>query len=331
MRNFFSLALAILVIFSVNELFSEKITIEIPIVKNGATLTDTLDNGDVVTVDVSSDDAEQENDEMDALYDDDIDAGWEGEPGDFNVLTAGFRFQNLPLPQGAKISNAYIEVTSHEAKTTDDVANITIVGNDVDDAETFTFDALITDRVETDAQVDWTVDEEWGLWTKHQTADLSPIVQEIVDRSGWSYGNSIAFIFKGEDQGPSEVENAREMEAFENISDPEDGGDGQNHPDRVPRLRIYYQKGTSVNNAVANESQLDIYPNPVESGYMDINFDFKPGAEIHVYDQTGKLLKQVKPNVSNSYKLNVSGLTAGVYILEITDQENSYTEKFIVK
>jgi hypothetical protein len=29
----------------------------------------------------------------------------------------------------------------------------------------------------------------------------------------------------------SEDENARELESFENIADPEDGGDGQHHPE----------------------------------------------------------------------------------------------------
>ena len=42
---------------------------------------------DGVTFNVSSDDAEQDNDAIDGLYDDDLDAGWEGAPEDFNTLT----------------------------------------------------------------------------------------------------------------------------------------------------------------------------------------------------------------------------------------------------
>ncbi|MDP4820266.1 MAG: hypothetical protein NWR67_04625, partial [Saprospiraceae bacterium] len=45
-----------------------------------------------VTFAVSSDDAEQENESIDALFDDDLDTGWEGDPEDQNVLTTGLRF-----------------------------------------------------------------------------------------------------------------------------------------------------------------------------------------------------------------------------------------------
>ena len=202
-------------------------------------VTDTITD-DGVTFAASSDDAEQENDEIDALYDDDIDTGWEGEPDDQNILTAGLRFRNISIPQGATIDSAFIIMHSHEAKTAEDVARITIVCEATDDAQTFTEDALIDARPQTDASLLWVVDEPWGLWTPHSTPDLKDLVQEIVDRDGWQAGNSIAFIYLGENQGPSEVENAREFESFENIADPEDGGDGQNYPERVPELVVYY-------------------------------------------------------------------------------------------
>ncbi|MBV6654629.1 MAG: hypothetical protein KI786_12770, partial [Mameliella sp.] len=139
-----------------------------------------------MTFAASSDDAEQENDEIDALFDDDIDAGWEGDPEDFNVLSCGLRFQNISIPKGARIDSAFIRVHSHESKTAEDIAELTIFGNDVDHAATFVEDALITDRTYTETEVEWTVAEEWGLWTPHRTPDLAAIVQEIVDRDGWA-------------------------------------------------------------------------------------------------------------------------------------------------
>ena len=62
----------------------------------------------------------------------------------------------------------------------------------------------------------------------------------MVSKPSWKSGNPLAFIFAGENQGPSEVENAREFESFENIADPSDGGDGQRHPERIPLLTVYY-------------------------------------------------------------------------------------------
>jgi hypothetical protein len=42
------------------------------------------------------------------------------------------------------------------------------------------------------------------------------------------------------------MENAREIESFENIADPEEGGDGKNHPERVPKLIVKYSTTANV-------------------------------------------------------------------------------------
>ncbi|MBK8426934.1 MAG: hypothetical protein IPL27_13600 [Lewinellaceae bacterium] len=153
------------------------------------TVTDTI-NDEGVVFEASSDDAEQENDAIDALYDDDLDAGWEGAPEDQKALTTGLRFRNIAIPQGAVIDSAFLLVWSHEGKSADDVARITITGEATDNAQTFTEDALITARPRTTASLLWEVAEEWELWGAYQTPDLKEIVQEIVDRSGWQMGNS---------------------------------------------------------------------------------------------------------------------------------------------
>lgn len=66
MKKLLLISLIASLILSVNFLFAETIIVKIPIVKNGQPLTDTLDNGQIITFQTSSDDAEQENDEMDA-------------------------------------------------------------------------------------------------------------------------------------------------------------------------------------------------------------------------------------------------------------------------
>ena len=87
-------------------------------------VTDTVIE-DNVSLRVSSDDAEQENDAIDGLYDDDLDAGWEGAPEDFNTLTVGLRFRDIFIPKGATIDWAteydkelekFFELTLNHAK-----------------------------------------------------------------------------------------------------------------------------------------------------------------------------------------------------------------------
>ncbi len=294
--------------------------------------TDTItDEG--VTFPASSDDAEQENDEIDSLTDDDIDAGWEGEPDDQNILTAGMRFQNIWIPQGAVIDSAFIEVVSHESKTTEDVANLTIVCDANPNAPTFTEDSLFTDRNRTNASVEWIVDEEWGLWTPHRTPDLSALVQEVIDTDGWEAGNALAFIILGEDQGPSEVENAREWESFENIADPEDGGDGQNHPERVPRLLVYYSSdmATSVFDVFQpSVEELTIYPNPAQH-LLTIELESDEAAMINIFNLSGQLIRGVRTDYGRQLQLNIGDLNTGMYLIQARQGEKVYAQKLIVE
>ncbi len=284
--------------------------------------------GEDAGVAISTDDAEQENDEMDALDDDDIDAGWEGEDGDANILTAGMRFKAIFLPQGAAIDSAFIYVTSHEAKAADDVANLTIYAEAADNASTFTLDALITDRTSTTATVSWVVDEEWGLWTEHRTPDVGAIVQEVVGRAGWVSGNAIAFVFAGEDQGPSAVENAREWESFENIADPEDGGDGQNHPERIPRIEIYSAAVSGINPVVFGE--LSVYPNPA-NGEFSVELVSPKPASLRFFNPAGQVVREIAIAGQEKVTVATEGLSAGIYMLEVVQDNKRFTEKVVIE
>ena len=304
--------------------------VDIPIV---VTDTITVEEDSVITLAASTDDAEQENDEIDTLFDDDIDSGWEGDPEDQNILTAGLRFQNVPVPNGATIDSSYILVFSHEGKEADDVARITIYGDDSDDSPTFTEDSLISDRASTEATILWEVAEEWEIYQPYRTADLSPIIQEIVDREGWVAGNAMSFIFAGEDQGPSEVDNAREWEAFENIADPEDGGDGQNHPERVPRLIIYFAASGAtplLPSIPVTYNQLEVYPNPVDQGILTVELVSAAEANLKLFNHKGQLLQlQVSP-YGDKLILDTNNLSAGLYFIQVEQENTLFTQKVLI-
>ncbi len=196
---------------------------------------------------ISTDDAEEITEGIggtpmiDDLEDDDLDAGWEGEADDQNLVSVGLRFRDMFIPKGATIDSAFLILASHEDKDATDVAKLTIYGEAADFAETFNDSIPFTTRPATTAAVEWTVDEPWVIYLPYQTPDIGSVVQEIIDRPGWAVGNPISLIITGEDQGVTDtLENAREFEAFENIADPADGGDGRRHPERIPQLLVYY-------------------------------------------------------------------------------------------
>jgi Bacterial Ig-like domain len=150
-----------------------------------------------VAVSISSDDAEEEkNDETMHLSNNDLELHL-SEAG--KVQYIGLRFQSITISTGATISSAYIQFHVDEVFA-DDALTVTFTGQNIDDAPTFTgSDRNLSNRTETTASVDWAVphwvavDDEGAA---QLSADISSIVQEIVDRTGWVSGNDIVILIK---------------------------------------------------------------------------------------------------------------------------------------
>jgi len=317
---------------------AQQVTFEKFIQPTGGQLTDTLDNGTIITLDLSSDDVEQENDEVDSYYDDDLDAGWEGAPEDQNLLTLGLRFVDITIPQGSVIDSAFVVFHAHEGKSAEDIAMLTIVGEATDDAVTFdednfNEDMLLTDRPQTEAQVDWTVAEDWTIWQPYKTSDIASVIQEIVDRPGWESGNALALIFLPEDQGPSIVENAREFTSFENIADPDDvdpegnPGDGTNHPERRPFIQIYYQ-GT-VSTVELDSKMFSLYPNPVADNNVTLQLENASPAIVEVVNIAGQTVRNFNVE-GNKTELDLGGLVEGVYLMHIIQNGQSAVKRIVI-
>ncbi len=109
--------------------------------------------------------------------------------------TVGLRFQNVTLPPGAKIENAYLEVKGG----TRDRGRVTLEvrGEAADNAATYSASEHdLSRRAKTAAAVLWNP----GGWVRgrtYRTENLAPVVQEIIDRSGWQRGNALALTVAG--------------------------------------------------------------------------------------------------------------------------------------
>jgi hypothetical protein len=118
---------------------------------------------------------------------------------DRGAQTVGIRFDGIDVPQGAVISNAYLQFQVDE--TDAGVATLEIWGEATNDALTFSSNAFdITSRSVTSASAAW-APADWNTvgdaGPGQQTSDLTAIVQEIVDRSDWSPTNAMAFMIGG--------------------------------------------------------------------------------------------------------------------------------------
>jgi hypothetical protein len=189
----------------------------------------------------------------------------------------------------------------------------------------------------TSASVEWTIEEEWIIWKPYSSPDLGGIIEEIVNRSGWKSGNAIALILEGQDQGITDtLENAREFMSFENIQDPSDAdpdgvqGDGKNHPDKVPKLTVYYSTaGTSIKKTFGQETIFDVYPNPANE-ILNISFKSDEVSQIQIYNAMGQLVRSAEVT-SKSITMDVSDLKSGLYIFRAVQQNRMSTQKVILR
>jgi type IV pilus assembly protein PilY1 len=104
------------------------------------------------------------------------------------------RFLNLTIPKNATIDSATLSV---RALGTDSSVPVStrIYFNDIDDAVAPTSYAGYNALDVTTAYVDWSV-PAFSLWTWYTTPDIKTVIQEIVNRAGWTSGNDMLALIK---------------------------------------------------------------------------------------------------------------------------------------
>jgi len=108
----------------------------------------------------------------------------------------GLRFTGVEVPQGATINAAWIQFQVDESSA--DAASLLIRAHDADDGTAFkTTSGDLSTRAKTAAQVPWAPGSWLTPGLTQETPDLSPVLQEIVDRGGWSAGNAMVLLVTG--------------------------------------------------------------------------------------------------------------------------------------
>ena len=116
-----------------------------------------------------------------------------------STQTVGLRYSSLAIPPGASITSAYIQFRSDEVHS--GPTNLTIAVQAADNPGTFTTTpGNISSRLTASTTVAWAP----PAWTATKltgpaqaTPDLSAVLQQVIDRPGWAYGNAVVFIISG--------------------------------------------------------------------------------------------------------------------------------------
>ncbi len=165
------------------------------------------EGGQITTVDVqvsaSSDDAEERIDRGSvALKGVDLELGEDRAP-----QIVGLRFANVTVPQGATVTNAYVEFSADE--THSDPTDLVFHAQASDNAAPFADDDYhLSSRPKTAASAAWNDVEAWtAVHDVHRSTDLTAIVQEVVSRPGWAAGNALALFVTGSGRRTAESYN----------------------------------------------------------------------------------------------------------------------------
>lgn len=118
---------------------------------------------------------------------------------DNSAQFVGIRFVGVKIPQGAVITNAYIQFKVDE--TSGKTINLTINGEASANASSFSRTLRnVSGRQRTSNSVIWSP-LAWSrmgeMGVAEQTPNLAPIIQEIVSQSTWVSGNSMVMIISG--------------------------------------------------------------------------------------------------------------------------------------
>lgn len=112
-----------------------------------------------------------------------------------NAQLVGLRFRSVNVPQGATINSAYIEFEVDE--TDSGATNLEIYGQAADNAGGIGNNrSNLSNRTPTSAVVPWSPAPWTSVSDKEQTADISLVIQEIVNRGGWADGNSLMILIR---------------------------------------------------------------------------------------------------------------------------------------
>ena len=192
------------VTFTVTNTTVESVTYTATDVTDGVTITQTtagnftaLPGGTVileVRVAASSDDAEEGVANSMDLTSSDLELVVEDV-----IQQVGMRFTGVTIPQGATIADAYVQFQVDE--TSSGTSALTIEGEAADNALTFSATpSNISLRSRTAAGVAWaptpwqTVGE---TGSNQRTPPLTAVIQEIVNRSGWTSNNALVLLLTG--------------------------------------------------------------------------------------------------------------------------------------
>ena len=128
---------------------------------------------------------------------------FDDEEGEYDYFAGYFRFNNIVAEQGATVQSAYLKLNREGYAGGSSNHDFYVAALDADNQAAPTAASHLNHSNFTTAEVAWGNNTDTGNGTLRSAADgtvlsspdIKTVIQEILDRSGWSSGNSIVIMF----------------------------------------------------------------------------------------------------------------------------------------
>jgi len=220
---------------------------------------------------------------------------------DNGVDDVGLIFQDVQIPPGATITNAYVQFTVDEVEAgiTDVAMTMYVYGaKEANAAGPFSETNTVTSHPLTTANATWSPDPSVNVedaGATEQTPDISSIITEIIGLEGWASGNNLMIVING-DVAQTE-DHHRCMEAA-----PSDGT-------AAPVLNVTFSEGPTSVDPVRDRIS-SVYPNPAE-GKIFIDNPSSGNFSYRIYTINGQIVAENR--VDGFAKLPDGGLYDSKY------------------
>jgi hypothetical protein len=120
---------------------------------------------------------------------------WLGNGSSTTSSYTGLRFANVAIPSGATITSAKLKVYSSQSQWL--TIRMNMAGELSPNSATFSSTSKPSQRKSTVQSVNHNDNVSWSANTWYLLDEMAPVVQEIVNQSGWQSGNSLSIILTG--------------------------------------------------------------------------------------------------------------------------------------
>ncbi len=255
-----------------------------------------------------------------------------------DIQLVGIRFRNINLQQGISVVEAYIQFTVDKDNNSNP-CNLTIHGQLSPNPAAFTrSNNDISNRSLTNTSITWSP-EEWeengDSGPAQRSADIGPIIQEIVNQPDFDESSPIVLILSGEGLRQAishEEDDAAAAELCMNIYDSATilGMSGNEEEG------LFQRNSEELSNKEHKliSPYLKVFPNPAKTAITaSFNMLEDGPAVLNILDMHGRILFEAQNNVqkgSNRISMTLTDLPNGVYFLTLRTNSAQRVTKFSI-